>query len=318
MTLPISISVYRPGTALDEELAALGYAAMRGWPDQRPVTAALVRSRLHPPGGAFPTIMVVARSATGGLAGAAALRHPAAPGAPARLWGPAVAPEWQRQGLGTLLLKYAADSLPQGMVVLTAEIPATREHGCTFYTRAGWCPHSTAALLKAPIAGDLATLDEDHTLVRPAGPGDAAALGRLYHTVHPGHGFAVAQDTYPRWSSDERFVADGLLVVDGDGSGLQAAALVYPLIHSAPAEPAEALLADVLIHPGADRAALAGPLIAAALAAGARHDAEVARAIVPTTHTELLADLRAAGLATVEEIRYYQAPLVPHTEGEFL
>ncbi|WP_329079781.1 MULTISPECIES: GNAT family N-acetyltransferase [unclassified Streptosporangium] len=316
MTLPISISVYRPGTALDEELAGLGYAAMRGWPDQRPVTAALVRSRLHPPGGAFPTIMVVARSATGALAGAATLRHPAAPGAPARLWGPAVAPEWQRQGLGTLLLKYAADFLPQGMVVLTAEIPATREHGCAFYTRAGWRPHSTAALLKAPIIRNLAAPGEDHPVVRSAGPGDAAALGRLYHAVHPGHGFAIAQDTYPRWSGDERFVADGLLVVDG--SDLQAAALVYPLIHAAPGEPAEALLADVLIHPGADRTALAGPLIAAALAAGARHDAEVARAIVPTSHTELLADLGAAGLATVEEIRYYQAPLVPHTEGEFL
>ncbi|GAA0818203.1 GNAT family N-acetyltransferase [Streptosporangium amethystogenes subsp. fukuiense] len=306
---PVNISVYRPGTVLDDELAGLGYAAMRGWPDQRPVTAALVRSRLRPPGKALPTMLFVSRTASGGLAAAAAVRHSAAPGAPARLWGPVVAPEWQRRGLGTLLLQYVTDYLPgHGVVALTAEIPASREHGCALYERAGWVPHSSAVLLKGPLAPP-AHPPVGGVRVRPVGVSDAAALGRLYRAVNPGHGGVVAENTYWRWGSDERFVADGLLGVDGAVGELRAAALVYPLIHASPGEPAEALLADVLVRPGEDRAAVAQPLIAATLAAGIRHDAVVARAVVPAAQRDLLADLRAAGLTAREDIRYYQAPL---------
>lgn len=319
MISPITTAVYRPGTPLDEELAGLGYAAMRGWPDQRPVTAALVRSRLRPQGTVPPSIVFLVRSASGGLAAAAALRQPAGPTASARLWGPVVAPEWQRKGLGSALLKQATECLPSRATVLTAEIPATRGHGCKIFERAGWRLYSAAALLKARIIPTSDAPDHDQQLrVRPADVSDAAALGRLYSAAHPEHGHDVAQDTYRRWAADERFVDDGLLVVDGAGGDLQAAALVYPLIHSGCGEPPEALLADVLVHPAADRTALTRPLIAAALAAGARHDAVVARAIVPTTAHDLLAHLQAAGMAMEEEIRYYQAPATPHTQGAAL
>jgi len=307
VTLPVSISVYQPGTFLDAELADLGHAALRGWPDQRPMTAALVRSLLRTFEGSPPTLMFLTRTAGGDLVAAAALCYPAGPGVPGRLWGPVVDPGWQRQGLGTVLLEQVnACLLDRETVLVTAEIPAIRRHGCAFFTKAGWRLHSTAALLHtltipAP-GGDLPDL-------RVLGAEDAAALGRLYYAVHPTCEPLVAAGIYRRWSTDERFVTDGLVGVASPDGELQAAALMYPLIHANPGEPAEALLAEVLVHPGADRAALVGPLIAAVLDAGARHDALVARAVVSTTERALLADLHAAGLATVEEVRSYQAPL---------
>ena len=44
----ISVVDYRSTPDLDADLADLTYAAVHGWPDQRPVTAALVRSWLRP------------------------------------------------------------------------------------------------------------------------------------------------------------------------------------------------------------------------------------------------------------------------------
>ncbi|MEZ0076263.1 N-acetyltransferase family protein [Planotetraspora sp. GP83] len=306
MTVQIITTRYQPGTALDDELATLGYAAMRGWPDQRPVTGALVRSRLRPSGGTGPaTSLILARTPAGNLAGAAALRHPAVPGTPARLWGPVIAPEWQRGGIGTRLLAHAqAFWVDRDTTVLTAEIPASRGHGCRLFERAGWARRPGAVLLK----GDITDTRDRGLAVRPLEPEDSAALADLYLAINPGHGQAVADDTYRRWSADERFVADGLLVIDGPGAALAAATLVYPLIHATCGEPAEVLVADVLVHPGADRAAVAGPLIAAGIAAGAKHGALVARAIVPYTDRPLIGDLRRAGLDPVAETVYYQAP----------
>ncbi|MFI6883903.1 GNAT family N-acetyltransferase [Streptosporangium canum] len=300
--LPITVALYAPGTGLDAQLAWLGYAAMLGWPDQRPVSARLVRSRLRPQGGGAATTLLLARTPRGELAGAAALRYPAAPGMPARLWGPVVHPHMQEHGLGEALLRQALSAVDDpAMIVRTAEIPAVRGHACAFFARAGWRLHSTAALLKAPAGPAWPTPG-----VRALAADEAAALAELYRAVHPGHGWGVAADTYSRWSSDERFTADGLLVAE-DAGRLQAAVLVYPLAHSHPDEPAEALLADVLIHPGADFAPLARRMITAGLGCGARAGARVARAIV-ATGSPLLAELRAAGFADLDEIRYYQAP----------
>ncbi|WP_066374676.1 GNAT family N-acetyltransferase [Herbidospora mongoliensis] len=308
MTPPISTIAYQPGTPLDEELADLGYAAMRGWPDQRPVTPALVRSRLRPSGNAQPTTVLLARLTDGTLAAAAALRQ-AGPGLPARLWGPVVAPEWQKRGLGTALLQQAATCQPDGeTILLTAEIPEVRKHGCEFFEQAGWQPHSTAALLKADLTALSNLPDRDWVRVRRAEAFDADALSRLYQAVNPDHGWQVAEDTYRRWSADERFVSDGLLIVDRPGGDLHGAALMYPLAHDDPAEPAEALLADVLVDPATDRADVAPPLITAALTAGLRHHAVVARAIVPSSAPSLLADLHTLGMTTTGQIRYYQAP----------
>ncbi|WP_062356232.1 GNAT family N-acetyltransferase [Herbidospora yilanensis] len=309
MTISISNIAYEPRTPLDEELADLGYAAMRGWPDQRPVTSALVRSRLRPSGNALPTTVFLARLADGTLAAAAALRHAAAPGSSARLWGPIVAPEWQQRGLGTALLQEAAEFQADGtQALLTAEIPGARKHGYEFFEKAGWRPHSTAALLKADLSLLPRLPDRGWVRVRRAEASDVDALSHLYQALHPDHGRQVAEDTYRRWSADERFVSDGLLIVDGPSGDLQGAALMYPLAHDDPAEPAEALLADVLIAPDTDRAEVAPPLITAALSAGIRHHAVVARSIVPDNAPALLADLHALGMTTTGQIRYYQAP----------
>ncbi|MEU9836305.1 GNAT family N-acetyltransferase [Streptosporangium sp. NPDC048047] len=303
-TLPITVTPYTPGApGLDAQLAWVGYMAMFGWPDQRPVTARLVRSRLRPQGGGATTTLLLARTPDGELAAAAALRYPAAPGLPARLWGPAVHPSMQQRGLGTALVQRALAAVDDpAMIVRTAEIPAVRRHACTFFEKIGWEVHSTAALLKAPTGAAWPVPG-----VRPLTADQAPALAELYHAVCPEHGWGVAADTYSRWSADERFIGDGLLVAE-DAGRLQAAVLVYPLAHSHPGEAPEALLADVLIHPGADFAALARRMITAGLGAGARAGARVARAVIPAG-SPLLAELRAAGFADLDEICYYQAPI---------
>lgn len=48
--LTITLEDYLPSAALDEELAALGYSAIQGWPDQAPVDASLARAMLRPSG----------------------------------------------------------------------------------------------------------------------------------------------------------------------------------------------------------------------------------------------------------------------------
>ncbi|MEU6718361.1 GNAT family N-acetyltransferase [Nonomuraea sp. NPDC046802] len=313
MTQNITIKPYQPGTGLDEELAGLGYSVMCGWPDQRPVTPSLVRSRLRPIGDGPPTRLVLARDQHDQLIGAAALRHPAARGAPARLWGPVVAQDQQRRGLGTRLLKEATALWSPSMPVLTAEIPATRAHGGALYERANWNVHSEAVLMKGPAAAP-SPRPVFGVVVRPACKSDAGALSHLYETVRPGQSLAVAAGTWNRWCADERFVPDGLLVCVPAGKGdLLAAALAYPLAHSTPDEPPEVLIADVLIRPGPGRASVAGPLIRAAIASGVQHGAHVIRAIVPEADQLLIDDLSAAGLTPVETIRYYQAPMARST-----
>lgn len=317
MTLQITTSTYQPDTMLDQELAVLGYDGMLGWPDQRPVTTSLVRSRLRPAVGAPSSALVLARTGRGTLAGAAALRYPAAAGGPARLWGPVVAPAERRHGLGTMLLERAMQLWSdEALTVRTAEIPQTREHGCRLFEQAGWTLHSTAALLRgAPTtsAPSLTSSVEDCPQIRAAGDGDAEALAQLYQTVHPEQGFEVAADTLRRWRADERYAPDALLVVPGIRGDFLAAALVYPLAHANTQEASEALLGDVLIHPSVDRAATAPPLIEAAIRAGVRHGAKVVRAVVPTLNRPLINELSDAGLQQVETIRYYEAsPTPPH------
>ncbi|MBB2749311.1 UNVERIFIED_ORG: GNAT superfamily N-acetyltransferase [Microbispora rosea subsp. rosea] len=309
MTIQITTTRYRPDTALDDELADLGYQGMRGWADQRPVTATLVRSRLRPPSPTAPaTSLVLARTPSGDLVGAAALRHPATPDATARLWGPVVAREWQQAGIGSRLLTHAQVLWTgNGMTVVTAEIPVNRAHGCELFERAGWARLHGAVLLKGPIT----RRDMSRLVVRPLDAEDATRLATLYQMINSTDGPQVAADTYRRWSSDERFVPDALLAVDGPDDSLAGVALGYPLIHTTAAEPPEVLVADVLVHPAADRATVASALITAVIDAGARHGAQVARAIVPIHNRPLIGDLRTAGLEPAEDIVYYQAPPAP-------
>lgn len=304
--IQFTTSQYEPHTRLDDEFAQLGYDGMSGWPDQRPVTAALVRSRLRPAGSAPPTRLVQARTSSGVLAGATALRYPPAPGAAARLWGPVVAFDWQRHGLGTMLLEQAT-RLWSGMAmpVRTAEIPETRKNATRLFTKAGWTLHAQAVLMRGAVT---TTGVAAHQGIRAAWDGDAAALASLYQTVHPEQGSEVAAGTLRRWRADERYVSDGLLVVPGAAGELLAAVLAYPLAHGVDSEPPEVLLGDVLVHPHADRATVARPLIAAGIAAGARHGAKVARAVIHRLDWPLIDDLTRAGLEHVDTMHYYQAP----------
>ena len=72
---------YRPDAALDTDLADLCYAALFGWPDQRPVTPALVRAWLRP-AGTTATTLALHRGHEGRLLGAAAVCWPATPDPP--------------------------------------------------------------------------------------------------------------------------------------------------------------------------------------------------------------------------------------------
>ncbi|WP_239335314.1 GNAT family N-acetyltransferase [Frankia sp. CiP3] len=129
MSNPSSISVadYRPSPALDAELAELAYASVRGWPDQRPITPALVRSRLRAAGDAPPTSLAFHRDNAGRLKAAAALRWPSRSHAVGRIWGPIVHPTAQRRGLGRALLdELGARTAGVDGRVTTAEIPGTR------------------------------------------------------------------------------------------------------------------------------------------------------------------------------------------------
>ncbi len=96
----ITIADYQPQPTIDQELATLAYTAVQGWPDQRPITPALVASRLQPAGHAPPTVIAITRSPNGTLIGAAALRWPAYPTTPGRLWGPVIHPHHQHQHHG--------------------------------------------------------------------------------------------------------------------------------------------------------------------------------------------------------------------------
>ena len=196
-----------------------------------------------------------------------------------------------------------------GVRIRTAEIPAQRVGGWTLFERAGWQPAGSSTLwrLSLPSRGRGPTI----VVVRPVRAGEYPdqRLAALYAAARPELGYAMARDTYTRWSADERYMSDGLLLAE-TAEGLLGAVLVYPLRQHGGPEPAEALLADVLVHTrleGSAAASVRAALVDGAIRASEAVGAAVVRAIVEDP--DLMATLKDAGFQIVDEIRYYSPPL---------
>ena len=308
MTDGISVVDYVPSPVLDTELAELAYAAVHGWPDQRPYTAAFLRSRLRPRG-MTATTLVLGREPGGRLVAAAALRWPATLEDSAHLFGPVVHPDARRAGVGRAVMAAISDiiSTRPGVRVTTIAVPESRTIGWCLFERAGWCPVRTSVLLQRELPADILLTT---VAVRCPRSGEYLdpAIATLVSAGHPDLGYATARDTLARWRDDERYVADGLLLVDGP-DGVVGAALVYPLAHPGIGEPAEARVEEVLIceRLGAEESTqVRAALVAAALHVGAAAGASVARAEVD--QPDLIATLQGAGFAVVDRIRYYSPP----------
>jgi hypothetical protein len=317
--LDILTTSYQPGTSLDDEIAALAYAAVSGWPDQRPVTAAIVRSHLlarsvpAPDPVPVSSLLLTCRDSLGSLIGAAALR-PSTPEGTSTLWGPLIRPTRQRRGLGRHLLDTITQSLPAiPHDTRTSEIPVLRPAAARLFLSAGWqvedefvqytrrLPFATSSLSAAP----------PDILVRPSHPGESlhARLGALSRRCAPNTLPAIAEATYARWISDERFTHGCLVLAERDTS-LLGAALVYPLAHTHPSEPTEAQLADVLIDPSLgheDVILLHRSLARAALtAAHTQAGASIVRAMARTNDIPTWVALTGSGFTPRGLLRRYR------------
>jgi GNAT superfamily N-acetyltransferase len=304
--MTILIEDYRSTPDLDTELAELGYAAVHGWPDQRPLTPAMVRSLLRP-GGMTATTLALRRDRDGRLVGAAALRWPATLSASGRLWGPLVHPSARHGGIGRELLSTlleVAGSHP-GVRFTTTEIPESRADGWKLFEQHGWRKETPSTLLARPLP---ARLNATTTVpVRCARPGEYLdkALADLYTLARPHLCQSIARDTFARWRADARYTSDGLLLT-GETDSLTGALLVYPSRHGGPGEPAEALFSDVLVDTKLEPDEAAGirtALVGAALDMADGSGAEVARAVVDSP--ELRTTLLSMGFVEVDRIRHY-------------
>jgi GNAT superfamily N-acetyltransferase len=332
----IDVVDYRSSACLDAELADLCYAVVRGWPDQRPTTASLVRSWLRPKG-LTATTLALHHDADGRLDGAAALRWPGTSEATAHLWGPIVHPSTRRVGLGSALLSalVAVVAARPGVRVTTVAIPETRKAGWALYENAGWRWSGGACLLQRALPADTPPSTAVPVRTIRAGEYIAPALARLCADARPHVAYATARDTYSWWTADDRYKPDGLLLAE-DASGLLGAALVYPLRHGCAAqangfdvgdddvgdddeghgedepaedEPAEAQLADLITSTRLDdtvAARVTAALVGAFLRAGTGMGATVARA---EAEDPGLADaLLATGFEVADHVRYYTRP----------
>jgi hypothetical protein len=305
----IDVVDYRPEFDLDHDLAELAYAAVHGWPDQRPITAGLVRSVLRTLGTTASTL-VLHRDDQGRLLAAAAVRWPATLEGIGRVWGPFVHPTAAGAGLGAALLETVGRLVAArpGVQVRTAEIPAKRTGGWTLFERAGWQEAGSSTLWRLPLpAGGRPPTT---VVVRPVRTGEFPdkQLTTLFAAARPELGYAMARDTFPRWSADERYTSDGLLLAE-TAEGLLGAALVYPLRQPDVHEPPEAFLADVLVTPRLETGAAAAvrlALVDAAIRASEAAGATVMRAIVDDP--DLMTALQTAGFEMVDRIRYYAPP----------
>jgi GNAT superfamily N-acetyltransferase len=304
----VDVVDYRPDPDLDGDIADVCYAAVYGWPDQRPVTAALMRSWLSPQSLTANTL-ALHRDATGALVGAAALRWPAAPDLPTQLWGPIVHPSAQRHGLGRALLGAllkVAESKP-GVKVISFGVPEARRAGLRLFERLGWTCSGVARIVEHPLPARALPLTHP---VRTARAGEYLdpALAELVLSARPNLSYAVARDTYARWAADTRYTREGLLLVDGPDH-LLGAALVYTLRHLGDPEPTEASVHDVIVRGDLDEAtarSVRSSLIAAVLDAGAQLGAVVARSTMedPVVSQALVE----AGFSVVDDVRIYCLP----------
>jgi GNAT superfamily N-acetyltransferase len=300
---------YLPTKDLDTRLAELGYAAVRGWPDQRPVTGPMVRSLLRP-AGMTATTLALHRDDDGQLLGAAALRWPATTTAAGRFWGPVVHPHARGIGLGRRLVAALEEVLAThpGVRFTTTEIPESRAAGWALFQSLGWRCEPVSSLLARALPARISV--PTSVPVRPARHGEYldAALSELVFSFRPQLCPSIARDTFARWSGDARYTPSGLLLAETP-DGLAGAVLVYPNRHTTADEPAEALIADLLTchklvpeHATAVRATL----VAAALQMADESGATIARAVADSQ--ELEDTLRSAGFEPVDQIRHYTGP----------
>lgn len=305
MTPPaVTITEYQPHTSLDNQLVALGRKVLAGWPDTRPVTTSLVRSRLRPTGTAPATLLAVCRDEQTTLLGAAALRYPGHPGAPGRLWGPVVDPNLERAGIGTALLTALTPYL-NGFAVTSAEVPASRARAVRFFDRAGWTRTASAHLLTRPLPIDAPDAAGGRVEVWPAGERDVRdILARLYADTYPDADQGTATATFDRWRADERYRPEHLHLAETD-DGTVAAALLYLLAADDHTEPAEVLIGDVLTRQELHAAGAAvHELLLAGLRQAGEYGARVARAIV--TDTVVLTVLHDLGFQRADDIYFFQ------------
>jgi len=327
----IDLVDYWPNAGLDAELAELCYAALRGATDQRPVTPALVRAWLRQTG-LTATTLAVHRDPQGRLLGAAAICWPGAPESAGRLWGPFVHPDARATGVGSALfatLDEVVRSRP-GVRMATVAIPETRSGGWGLYERAGWQALGKASLLRRILPGSVESLPPapsvDGLQVRTVRTGEYLdpAIASLVTGARPAVTFANARDTLTRWTTDERYRPDGLLLAestapgpadpDALGSGsredrLLGAALVYRLHQPDSDEPVEARLADLLVAAHLDPAVAAAArtaLVDAVVRVSVQLGAAVARAVVESE--EVIRALLGAGFEVGDQIRYYTRP----------
>jgi hypothetical protein len=232
-----------------------------------------------------------------------------------------VHPTAQRGGLGSMLLGALSDVVAArpGVRVTSAEIPETRKAGWALYERAGWHSCGTANLLTRSLPADLASLragpsGRPDQFCAPGGvPVRSVRVGEyldpvladLVATARPHLGYATARDTYTRWTSDERYDPEGLLLAEG-GDQLLGAAVVYPVTHNRYGEPHEAVFGDLVLRTRLDRitgSAVRAALVAAGLQASVSLGASVARAVTddPAT-TDTFVE---AGFDVVDQLRYY-------------
>jgi hypothetical protein len=308
-TSDVTVQPYRTNDHLDRKLASLAYAAVRGWPDQRPITKDLVASRLRPPPSTQDTVLALSHRGEQ-LVGWAAVRS-APPGGTARLWGPVIDPGAQHAGIGHRLLQVLTAThtyLDCCDRITTAEIPSQRTAAHEFFHRADWTQLSTATLLHVrPIgtpppssSGDLTiTALEAHDRV-------SVDIAHLYQATYPHHGANIAAATLGRWSADRRYTPGNLLVARTSDSQPVAAALLYPLAHSDDTEPPEVLLADILLAAHRQRRALLEAVVDAALNRAATYTSATLRCI--TTDGQLARHLTRRGARTSDTMVYLAPP----------
>jgi GNAT superfamily N-acetyltransferase len=306
--MTITVDDYRPSPALDEELAALGYTGIQGWPDQAPVDASLARAMLRP-AGMTATTLLLHRDDDGRLLAGAAVRWPATLDSTGRLWGPVVQPDARGHGLGRSLMLAIGELLARrpGVLISTTEIPESRKVGWALFVDAGWDSAGIRTLYQRPVDPFSPAAAPDEVAVRPLATGEyvAPGLADLFAASRPELGPTTARDTFARWSADSRYRAEGLLLAEHDGR-LIGAAIVYPSSSDRPDEPAEALLLDLLVAadlPGDQAEAVRRSLIRGALGAAAAMGMTVARSVVDSE--ALAADLMDAGFTVVDRLFRY-------------
>ncbi|MCL3998886.1 GNAT family N-acetyltransferase [Streptomyces lavenduligriseus] len=269
------------------ELAALSQECIVGYSDDRPVSAALVRSRLTNALTAAPPVLAIARTGRE-LLGWCAVRRPEPGEARARLWGPVVAPSARGAGLGGQLLRSVVEAARWPLV--TTDVPDDRHGAGEFFTRSGWEAAGRVTVLHGVPAADLPGTG---SVVSAEGVGGLGAYVAAAARRYAGLPAPFAEATLRRWHQDARFRPGNLLLDPASGSLLLALA-------QRNAVGSELLLAEVW----AGGAQVRRRLISAAHAAAARQQLAVVRAVTRLDP----ADFVACGMRITGRCRTFVLP----------